>query len=92
MANKGGRSECRFSGVRVGQRCGVVNADLAVSVVGMDVRERLQMLRFLNRGQRCGILKKDVTVDRKVGKVRGGQRCGAVNADLAVPAVIMDVG
>ena len=30
-------SECRFSGVRGGQRCGVVNADLAVSAVIIDV-------------------------------------------------------
>ena len=52
----------------------------------------MQMLRFLNRGQRCGVGKKDLTVDRKVGKVRGGQRCGVVNADLVVSAVTMDVG
>ena len=53
----------------------------------------MQMLRFLNRGQRCGVGKKDLTVDRKVGKVRGGQRCGVVtvNADLAVSAVASDV-
>ena len=52
----------------------------------------MQMLRFLNRGQRCGVGKKDLTVDRKVGKVRGGQRCGVVNADLAVSVVASDVG
>merc|ERR1712091_439191 len=39
-------SECRFSGVRGGQRCGVVNADLAVSAVIIDVGERIQMLWF----------------------------------------------
>ena len=52
----------------------------------------MQMLRSLNRGQRCGVGKKDLTVDRKVGKVRGGQRCGVVNADLMVSVVAMDVG
>ena len=37
VANTGGRSECRFNGVRGGQRCGVVNADLVVFAVTMDV-------------------------------------------------------
>ena len=49
------------------------------------------MVQSLNRGQRCGVGKKDLTVDRKVGKVRGGQRCGVVNADLAVSVVGVDV-
>ena len=44
----------------------------------------------VNRGQRCGVGKKDLTVDRKVGKVRC-QRCAAVNADLAVSVVASDV-
>ena len=30
-------SECRFNGFRGGQRCGVMNADLAMSVVASDV-------------------------------------------------------
>ena len=84
-------SECRFSGVCGGQRCGVLNADLAVSVVAMGVGLRMQMLQSLNHGQRCGVGKKDLTVDRKVGKVSGGQRCGVVNADLALSVVASDV-
>ena len=51
----------------------------------------MQMLRFLNRGQRSGIGEKDITVDRKVGKVRGSQRCGVANADFALSVVAMDV-
>ena len=45
-----------------------MNADLAVSAVIIDVGERMQTLRFLDRGQRCGVGKKDLTVDSKVGK------------------------
>ena len=37
VATKGGRSECRFSGVPGVHRCGVVNTDLVVSAVTMDV-------------------------------------------------------
>ena len=51
----------------------------------------MQMLRFRNHGQRCGVGKKDLTVDRKVGKDRGGQRRGVVNADFAVFVVASDV-
>ena len=76
-------SECRFSGVRGGQRCGVVHADLAVSAVIIDVGERMQSFRFLDRGQRCGAGKKDFN---------GGQQSGeGVNADLTVSAVSSDV-
>ena len=78
-------SECRFSGVRGGQRCGVVNADLAVSAVIIDAGERIQMLQLLHRDQPCGVGKKDLAV------WRGGQRCGVVNADLAVSVAASEV-
>ena len=61
-------SECRFGGVRGGQRYGVVKADVAVSVVAMDVGWRMQILRFLNRGQRCGVGKKVLSVASDVGE------------------------
>ena len=86
-------SECRFNGVGGGQRCGVVNADLAVSAVAIDVGQRMQILRSVNRGHLCGVRKKTYGRPVKWGRsecrfngVRGGQRCGAVNADLAVSA------
>ena len=59
-----GRSERRFNGVGGGQRCGVVNADLAVPAVIIDVGERIEMLRGLYRDQRCGVGKKNLTVAR----------------------------
>ena len=86
-------SECRFSGVRGGQRCGVVNADLAVSAVIIDVGERIQMLRLLYRDQRCGVGKKDLTVARwpamwcsecRFSGVCGDHRCGVANANVTV--------
>ena len=60
-----------------------MNADLAVSAVIIDVGERMQSFRFLDRGQRCGVGKKDFN---------GGQQSGeGVNADLTVSAVASDV-
>ena len=84
-------SECRFNGVRGGQRCGVVNADLAVSAVIIDVGERIQMLRLLYRDQRCGEGKKHLTVARwpamwcsecRFSGVRGGHGCGVANVNV----------